>query len=93
MKNEIRRRKPKLLVTLPPCTKFSPFQILRPNPEMLEQEFEDAEVHLDFSMEMLEEQLERSDHGLYEHPETATSWSLPKVQKYLEHEIILVKSD
>ena len=61
---------------------------------MLEQEFEDAEVHLDFSMEMLEEQLERSNHGLYEHPDTTTSWSLPKVQKYLEHdEIILVKSD
>eukprot|EP00435_Cladocopium_sp_Y103_P060316 s936_g22.t1 len=94
VKDELRKRRPRLLVTSPPCTKFSPLQNLRPNPEMLELELEEAVEHVDFSMDMLEEQLDRGDHGLHEHPDTATSWGLPKVQKYLEHdEVILVKSD
>lgn len=44
-------------------------------------------------MDMLEDQLQRGDHGLHEHPRLATSWETPKVQKYLANdEVILVKS-
>ena len=45
---------------------------LRPNPEMLEEELADAVVHVDFSMDVLEEQLERDDRGLIW--TTWTSW-------------------
>ena len=93
VRDEIRRRKPKLLVTCPPCTKFSLLQNLRPNPEQLALELEAAIVHVDFSMDCQQDQLDRGDYGLHEHPETATSWALPKVLQFLERdEVILVKS-
>ena len=93
MKRELAKRKPKLLVTSPPCTKFSPLQNLRKDWETFEEEWHGAVNHVDFSMECLEEQLHRGGHGLHEHPDTATSWTLPSVQNYLNHdEIILVKS-
>ena len=44
-------------------------------------------------MELLEEQLDRGGHGLHEHPDTATSWNLESVQKFLERdEVLLVKA-
>ena len=93
VKRELAKRKPKLLVTSPPCTKFSPLQNLRKDWETFEEEWHGAVNHVDFSMECLEEQLHRGGHGLHEHPDTATSWTLPSVQNYLNHdEIILVKS-
>ena len=90
---ELRRRRPRLLVTSPPCTKFSQLQNLRPYPERLQEELPEAIDRMTFSMEMQEEQLARGDHGLHEHPDTATSWMLPVVKKLLAHERIrLVKS-
>ena len=38
LKEELHRRRPKLLTTTPPCTKFSPLQNLRPYPQRLETE-------------------------------------------------------
>ena len=78
---EVRRRRPRLLVTSPPCTKFSQLQNLRPYPERLQEELPEAIDHMTFSVEMQEEQLARGDHGLHEHPDTATSWMLPAVEK------------
>ena len=93
VRQELQRRKPRLLVTSPPCTKFSPLQNLRENQELLEEELESAIEHMDFSMDMLNEQVDRGDHGLHEHPDTATSWNLPKVRKFVEREeAILIKS-
>ena len=90
---ELQRRKPRLLVTCPPCTKFSPWQHVRADQEALKQELVEAEVHVDFSMELLEDQRDRGDHGLHEHPDTASSWDLKSVRNYLEHdEVILIKS-
>ena len=92
VRKELSRRKPKLLVSSPPCTKFSPFQNLRKNWEDFEGEWEEAVSHVDFSMVCLEDQRNRGGHGLHEHPDTATSWNLPSVRDYLSHdEIILVK--
>ena len=93
VRQELRRRRPRLLTTTPPCTKFSPLQNIRPHPERLMEELPEAKRHLNFSMDMQEEQLSRGGDGLHEHPDTATSWLLPKVQNYLQHEqVILVKS-
>ena len=93
IREELRQRRPKLLVTSPPCTKFSPLQNLRPYPGQLEEELDEAIQHMDFSMDLLEDQLERGDHGLHEHPDLATSWTLKKVRKYLQHdEVLLIKS-
>ena len=93
VRQELRKRRPRFLLTCPPCTKFSPLQNLRRDRDGLLQELEEATVHLDFSMEMQEEQLQRGDHGLHEHPDTATSWNLPSVKDSLAHdEVILVKS-
>ena len=92
VRKELAKRRPKLLVSSPPCTKFSPFQNLRKNWENFEEEWDEAVSHVNFSMTCLEDQLQRGDHGLHEHPDVATSWNLPSVRDYLSHdEIILVK--
>ena len=93
VREELRRRKPRLLLACPPCKKFSPLQHLRQDQHQLQHELGEAVVHVDFSMEMLNEQADRGDHGLYEHPDTASSWELPSVINFLERdEVILVKS-
>ena len=93
VREEVRKRKPRLLVTTPPCTKFSLLQNLRRYPERLDDELKEAINHVDFSMELQEDQIDRGDHGLHEHPETATSWQLPKVINYISREeVILIKS-
>lgn len=73
VREQLRKRKPRLLVTSPPCTKFSPMQNIRAYPERLADEVGEAVEHMNFSMEMLEEQLDRRGHGLHEHPDLATS--------------------
>ena len=72
VREQLRKRKPRLLVTSPPCTKFSPMQNIRAYPERLVDEVGEAVEHMNFSMEMLEEQLDRRGHGLHEHPDLAT---------------------
>ena len=93
VRDDVAQRKPRLVVTSPPCTKFSPLQNIRAYPERLEAELEPAIEHVDFSMTLLQDQLQRGDHGLHEHPDTATSWGLPKVKEYLANdEVLLVKA-
>ena len=49
--------------------------------------------HMDFTMDMHEEQLERGDYSVHEHPDTATSWEPNSVQKFLSHdEVLLIRS-
>ena len=83
VRQELRRRRPRLLTTTPPCTKFSPLQNIRQRPERLTEELPEAKRHLNFSMDTQEEQLLRGGDGLHERPDTATSWLLPKVQNHL----------
>lgn len=93
VREEVRKRRPRLVVTTPPCTKFSLLQNLRQYPERLAGELDEAILHVDFSMDLLDDQRCRGDHGLHEHPETATSWRLPKVINYLsQDEVVMVKS-
>ena len=93
LREELHRRRPKLLTTSPPCTKFSPLQNIRPHPERLQEELPEAKMHVDFSMELQEDQLARGDDSLHEHPHTATSWLLPSVERFLSHDqIVLVKA-
>ena len=47
-------------------------QNIRAYPERLVDEVGEAVEHMNFSMEMLEEQLDRRGHGLHEHPDLAT---------------------
>ena len=83
VREELRQLRPKLLVSSPPCTKFSPLQILRAHPERLADELPDAISHLEFSMELQKEQLQRGGHG----------HSLSCVQEYLANDLVkLVKS-
>ena len=90
----LQRRRPRLLITSPPCTKFSPMQNLRPHPERLEDELPAAIEHVNYSMDLQQDQVSRGGHSLHEHPDTATSWTLPKVQQFLARdEVLLVKSD
>ena len=93
VRQDLQQRKPRLLITSPPCTKFSPLQNLRWYPELLQQELGPAIDHMDYSMDLQEDQLQRGGYGLHEHPDTSTSWSLPRVQQFLQHdEVILVKA-
>ena len=93
VRREICHRRPRLLISSPPCAKFSQLQNLRADQDAHQQELVQAREHMSFAMSLLEDQLARGGHGLHEHPDTATSWQLKEVQAYLEHdEVMLVKS-
>lgn len=63
VRQELHRRKPRLLITSPPCTKFSPLQHLRLDQAALQEELGRAIEHMNYSMQLQEDQLQRGDHG------------------------------
>ena len=95
VREELKKRRPRLLITSPPCKMFSIFQNLRKDyGEKWEHEMLEAISHVDYSMQLQEDQRQRGDLGLHEHPDTAKSWELPSVKEYLSHdEVVLVKAD
>ena len=80
---QIRSERPALVIGSPPCTMFSRLNINLNAKKMGQGEWArrrvEAMVHLQFAVQVYQEQLRCGRHFLHEHPLTATSWSVPEV--------------
>ena len=84
---EIKARRPKVLMMSPPCTWFSGFMNMnwsRITPVVREQALRDATLHLEFCM-LLADLQESSGRGwALEHPDSAKSWQNQKVMSIMQ---------
>ena len=74
----------------PPCTMFSCLQILFNNfqkmdPAVFQQRWAEAEVFMEHTMDVADQQLQRQKFFAFEHPRTASSWKLQSVEKISLH--------
>ena len=80
----VRDTKPFMVVGSPPCTMFCALQNLQKG-KRDEQEFqkrlENAKRHVRFCFELYAMQVQGGRFFLHEHPDTASSWSMPEVVK------------
>ena len=90
---QIEKEDPYLLIGSPPCTWFSILMELnvhvnKNNPEwMAKYELEKARAidHVNFCCSLYERQLRRGKHFLHEHPWSARSWKLEKIERLLSN--------
>ena len=71
-----------LVIGSPMCTYFSNIMNiakLRMKPEDFERKYAHAVSHLQFMFELFDIQLQNDGHILFEHPASASSWTLPFV--------------
>ena len=80
--------KPTWVIGCPPCTFFSLWNQglnhKKMDPEVVEQRRQEAIKHLRFVIGLYKIQLDGGRHFLHEHPETATSWKDPSMEKLLK---------
>ena len=93
----IDERKPAVLLLSPPCRTYSPLRRLsnfKRNHEDLRQEELEGDRHMDFAIDLAEEQHAAGRGFVLEQPEKATSWKRPKMRRLLEKRgIILIQLD
>jgi len=78
----IRRDKPRVIVACPPCTLFSQLQWLSGDPkERAPEKWAEAVAMVEFAVQVCELQLAEGRGFVFEHPLTATSWSLPCLKR------------
>ena len=85
----VKSQKPKFLILSPMCTAFCTWQALNAvrhakDPDAIRREKMRALVHLSFAMELAREQAENGRYFLFEHPQSATSWSEDDVKEVME---------
>ena len=93
---EIKVRRPKVLMMSPPCTWFSGLMNLnwaKISPPIREQGFRDATLHLEFCMLLADLQESGGRGWVLEHPDTAKSWANAKVQERLHHGSYVARFD
>lgn len=84
---EIKQRRPRVLMMSPPCTWFSGLMNLnwgKIKPVLREQAFQDATLHLEFCMLLADLQESQGRGWAFEHPDTAKSWHNSKVKAVLQ---------
>jgi len=85
----VRETAPFLVIGSPPCTMFSSLQNLSKN-RRCEVEFKKAmkiaKEHVKFSLEIYKIQMKAGRYFLHEHPNSASSWSMPEVVEMMAHE-------
>ena len=87
----LREQRPLFLIGSPDCTAFSSWQALnalRRDPGTIHREYVRARLHLDFCCQLYAEQVEGGRYFIHEHPETATSWREPCVQRIIDIECV-----
>jgi hypothetical protein len=93
---EIKVRRPKVLMMSPPCTWFSGLMNLnwaKISPPIREQGFRDATLHLEFCMLLADLQESEGRGWALEHPDSAKSWANAKVQQMISHGSYLARLD
>ena len=92
-RNHQRKRCPKTLMASPVCKAFTLLRQLnrsRMDPQKMKEDLAEGVLMWDFSLQAIEEQLEHGDYFGLEHPETASSWTLPQTQPLLERPDVAV---
>ena len=84
------REEVEMLLLSPPCTIFSPLQVCFRNyekmdPDVLKKKWQEGTEHVSFSMQGAGVQLRKKKHFVFEHPQRASSWTLPCVTKISDH--------
>ena len=85
---QLKLEDPWVVIGSPPCTPFSVIQALnktRSNPQEQQRKLIEGKVLLNFALDVYRWQVRRGRYFVHEHPATATSWTLPEVQKLLSH--------
>ena len=85
----VRETVPFLVIGSPPCTMFSSLQNLSKN-RRCEVEFKKAmriaKEHVKFCLGIYKIQMKAGRYFLHEHPNSASSWSMPEVVEMMAHE-------
>ena len=93
---EIKRRRPRVLMMSPPCTWFSGLMNLnwsKIKPVVREQAFRDATLHLEFCMLLADLQETQGCGWAFEHPDAARSWHNQKVEATLQRGALVARFD
>jgi hypothetical protein len=93
---EIKQRRPKVLMMSPPCTWFSQLMNLnwgKIKPVVREQAFLDATLHLEFCMLLADLQASQGRGWAFEHPDGAMSWRNTKVEAVLGEGAMVARFD
>ena len=78
----LRRDRPELVVACPPCTLFSMLQNLSGDPRTrCPVKWKEAVDMVDFAVEVCLEQLKAGRHFVFEHPLSATSWRVTRLDE------------
>ena len=94
----VEEEKPTWIIGSPPCTFFSAWNQginhRKMAPERVEELRREAVKHLHFVIGLYRIQIEAGRHFLHEHPDTATSWTDPWMERLMQHgRISTVTSD
>jgi hypothetical protein len=93
---EIKRRRPRVLMMSPPCTWFSGLMNLnwsKIKPVVREQAFRDATLHLEFCMLLADLQETQGGGWAFEHPDSAKSWRNQKVEDARQRGALMARFD
>ena len=77
----VEEEKPAWIIGCPPCTFFSKWNKM--DPARVEELRQEAARHLRFVIDLNQIQLDGGSHFLHEHPETATNWADPLMERLL----------
>ena len=84
----VRVHRPALLLLSPPCTPFSSMRQLtdfKRDCSVVQQEVQEGERHVNFSVSLAWIQLEAGRGFLFEHPRRAKSWKMRSLQQLAQH--------
>ena len=84
-RRRLREQKPYVLIGSPMCKEFSTWQRLNEarskDPEAMQRARIAATVHIDFVASLYEEQIDGGRYFLHEHPQYASSWTVPSIER------------
>ncbi len=87
---ELARRRALMLILSPPCTMYSclnrSLNFGKMHPEIKAARLREADAMVDFAMFLAKQQVQSGRYFVFEHPLSATSWSLPSVKAVAELE-------
>ena len=78
-----------MLLMCPPCTKWSSHQRSnekRKRKRVVRKQKKEASIHIDFCIELMKMQMDAGRYFIYEHPSSASSWQLPRMERLFKRQ-------
>ena len=92
----IRTTDPFIVIGSPPCTMFRALRNLsrsKRNEQEFQEKMRTARRQMQFCMEVYQMQMDRGKYFLHGHPNSASSWKLPEVQRMNKHRVQTIRCD